>query len=536
MSCQDVSSPRPRTAVTLAVVTAGLGLNLRASVLSGPHLHAWFDVAPAAYAVLIGLPVLVTALLRLPVGVLTDRYGARVMFPVVSVLAAASVVALPLAGSVPAVAVAGAAAGVAGTSFVVGGALVARLVPYGRRGRHLGVFGLGVAVAVLVSGVSWWADPGGRSAERLLAGLLLAFAVLAAVVLRDPVPAVRAGPPLRRSARMVRLASTTPVSLLYLLALGGMVSIAVFLPIYLSAAFALPWFRALTVTGAVVGLAAGARLAGGWWTDRRPTARLLTVCYAIAAGLCLVAALAPGSWWWAAPMITGVAVCDGVAGGVLFALIGKAARADNAGAVMGLTGSAGAVGALLPPLLFGGVHSFAHSYAPAWIILAAVLVAAALYARTHDLDVGLGLPADVPSPPRPTAMTVAVLGEPETRFGAAAVVARLAELATSDELVVVYGADEQPPPRLSARALAAGLRSQLPRHDIVTVPVARRPEALGHDALRLGEYVEAGTLAIAVAPAAGLGRVAADLSLYLQADRLLRVTYTPADGAALQPA
>jgi hypothetical protein len=69
----------------------------------------------------------------------------------------------------------------------------------------------------------------------------------------------------------------------------------------------------------------------------------------------------------------------------------------------------------------------------------------------------------------------------------------------------------------------------------VAVRVARRPEALGHDALLLSEYVEAGTLAIAATRAVGRDSVAADLCLYLQADRVLRVTFTPADGAGLQP-
>jgi hypothetical protein len=84
--------------------------------------------------------------------------------------------------------------------------------------------------------------------------------------------------------------------------------------------------------------------------------------------------------------------------------------------------------------------------------------------------------------------------------------------------------------------LAAGLRNRLPRHSVVAVPIARQPGTLGRDALLLGDYVDAGTLAIAVTPAAALRSVAADLGIYLQADRVLMVSYTPADGAALHPA
>jgi hypothetical protein len=201
-----------------------------------------------------------------------------------------------------------------------------------------------------------------------------------------------------------------------------------------------------------------------------------------------------------------------------------------------VTGAAGALGALLPLLLFAGVYALTHTYSTAWTLLAAVLLAAALYVRTHGLYIGLGLAVKFEPEPSPTRLTVAVLGESDTRLGAAAVVSRLAELATSDELVVVYGPDDRGRSRLSPSAFAAGLRDRLPRHSVVVVGIARDPDALQRDALLLGEYVEAGTLAIAVTSTAGEPRsVATDLSIYLQADRVLMVSYTTAEGAELQP-
>lgn len=537
MTFQDKppSGPRPpRTAATLAVMVLGLGLNLRAAMLIGPHLHDRFGVGPAVYLVLIGLPVLVAALVRVPVGVLTDRYGARVMFPAVSLAAAPCVITLGLTDSLAVAVVAGAAAGVGGGAFVVGATLVARTFPYGRRGRALGAFGLGAAVAIGVSAASRGLDPVGQNAALLLGGLLVGFAALAAAVLRDPRPKDRAGTSLRTCVDMIRLATGTSVSLLYVLALGGIVSVAIFLPVYLATTFGFAWFPATVVTGALVVVAATGRLVGGWWTDRRPTAALLTICYGAAAALCLVAAVAPDSWRLAAPVITGIALCDGIASGALLALIGKAARPDSAGAVMGVTGAAGAVGALLPPLLIAGLYALTHSSVAAWSLLAVLLLTASLYARTHGLSVGLGLAVRFEPEPGPATMTVALVGESETRLGAAAVVARLAELATSDELLVVYGADGGRRPGLTAQALADGLRVRLPRHSVVAIRVTPRAEELGSDALLLGDYLEAGTLAIAATPAAGVRRIAADLSLYLQADRMVRVSYTPAEGAELQ--
>jgi MFS transporter, NNP family, nitrate/nitrite transporter len=533
-SQSPVPRSRPgRAATTLAVATVGLGLNLRAWMLMGPHLRARFDVRPGQFVVLVGLPLLVAAVVRLPVGVLTDRYGARVMFPAVSLAAAAAVSGMALADSLPVAVVAGSAAGVGGGAFVVGGALVSRTFRYGRRGLALGAFSLGTVVAVAVSAVCWRVDSGGRRTALVLAGLLVVFAGLAALVLRDRVAAGSAGSPVRRCLEMIRLASTSSLSLLYAVALGGLVASAAFLPLYLTAVVGVGRFQALAVTAVTVMLAAVARLAGAWWTDRRPTARLLLVCYAVAAGLCLVMAVDPRRWWLTAPVISAMAVCDGLAGGALLALIGKAARPGSVGAVMGAIGAASALGALLPPALLAGVDRLSHSYSAAWILLAAVMLAVALYARVNGLRIGLGLAVRFDTEPSPTAMTVALVGASDTRLGAAAVVSRLAELAASDELVVVYGSDEPVSPQPNANVLVTGLRDRLPRHSVMTVNVDPRTGALRRLAAPLGEAVDAGTVAIAVTPTADLGGVVAELSSYLHADRVLKVSYTLAAGADL---
>jgi hypothetical protein len=71
---------------------------------------------------------------------------------------------------------------------------------------------------------------------------------------------------------------------------------------------------------------------------------------------------------------------------------------------------------------------------------------------------------------------------------------------------------------------------------VAVVRIARDTDALGRYALLLGEYVDAGTLAIAVTPSAADPRsVASELSIYLQADRVLMVSFTTAQGAELQP-
>jgi hypothetical protein len=130
--------------------------------------------------------------------------------------------------------------------------------------------------------------------------------------------------------------------------------------------------------------------------------------------------------------------------------------------------------------------------------------------------------------------TIARVGEPDTRWGAAAVVARLAELATRDELVVIYGSDEPAArSRRDTNVLVTGLRERLPRHRIVAIRVAPRAGSLDGDAARFGELVEPGAVTIALTPMQELGGVAAHLSTHLRADRMLRVSYALSTGADL---
>ncbi|MFD0820247.1 hypothetical protein ACFQ0D_18485, partial [Micromonospora zhanjiangensis] len=201
--------------------------------------------------------------------------------------------------------------------------------------------------------------------------------------------------------------------------------------------------------------------------------------------------------------------------------------------LLGVTGSAAAFGALLPPLALIAVHRLSHSAATAWIISALTLLAVAHYVEAHGLRVGLGLAVRSDVESTETATSVVVVDEAALRADAPAVVARLAELATSDELVVVYGSDRPARPRRGAELLVAGLAERLPRHDIAVLRLTPRPGALTRVGTVVDELVEEGTVPIVVAPVPEAGGVAARLTDRIRADRVLVLAYTPADGAVL---
>jgi hypothetical protein len=128
---------------------------------------------------------------------------------------------------------------------------------------------------------------------------------------------------------------------------------------------------------------------------------------------------------------------------------------------------------------------------------------------------------DEPSEP---IVTVAAVNDWDAECDAAAVAARLAQLAVDDELLVVYGADRPG----ADRKVLAGLRTRLPRHDVVAL--SARPDL----APLLGRLLEAGSLPVVLTGAAAMHDLTAELASVVRADRVVRIFRT-ATGADLYP-
>lgn len=108
-----------------------------------------FDKAQMGW--LIGLPVLTGSLLRLPVGMLADRFGGRLVFAAVMLVSALAAFLNSFAGGFWSFAVCGLAFGIAGSSFAVGVAYTSAWFPKEQQGTALGIFGMGNAGAALTS-------------------------------------------------------------------------------------------------------------------------------------------------------------------------------------------------------------------------------------------------------------------------------------------------------------------------------------------------------------------------------------------------
>ncbi len=113
--------------------------------------NSLFNFDKAQMGWLIGTPVLTGSLVRLPVGVWTDRYGGRIVFACVMLVSAIGMYSVSLCNSFTDFLLAGLAFGLAGTSFAVGIAYTSVWFSRERQGTALGIFGAGNAGAALTS-------------------------------------------------------------------------------------------------------------------------------------------------------------------------------------------------------------------------------------------------------------------------------------------------------------------------------------------------------------------------------------------------
>lgn len=100
---------------------------------------------------LMGIPILSGALTRLPIGILTDKYGGKKVFTWLLFLCSIPLFLIPLANSFWGFAILSLLFGVVGASFAVGIGFTSVWYPKEWQGRALGIFGMGNAGAALTT-------------------------------------------------------------------------------------------------------------------------------------------------------------------------------------------------------------------------------------------------------------------------------------------------------------------------------------------------------------------------------------------------
>ena len=328
------------------------------------------------FGLLAAMPVLSGSLIRVPLGLWTDRFGGRIVFFLLMLCTVVPIWMMSYATEFWQFLVIGLFVGLAGGSFSVGTPYVARWFPRNRQGLAMGVFGAGnsgsaltkfVAPALILSaGGAWTIVPQVYSVAMLVTALL--FWMFSAT---DPKHNVPGSVSMADQLKTLRDPRVWRYCQYYSVVFGGYVALALWMTKYYVGEYGFD-MQTAALLAACFSLPGGVlRAVGGWISDKygayQTTWWVMWVCWVaffwlsypqtnftvqtITGPRDFSLGLSP-TFFTAILFLVGIAMAIGKAS--VFKFISDDFGA-NIGAVSGVVGLAGGLGGFVLPIMFGAL-------------------------------------------------------------------------------------------------------------------------------------------------------------------------------------
>jgi NNP family nitrate/nitrite transporter-like MFS transporter len=336
-----------------------------------------FGLSEAERGLMVGVPLLGGAVLRLGLGLLTDHIGARR-----TGMIGLTVTVLPLllgwlwADSFSKLLLVGLLLGVAGASFAVALPLASRWYPPQYQGLAMGIAGAGNSGTALatffgprLAEVIGWHAVFGFALLPILATLTV-FVFLAKDSPQQPPPRS-----LAEYAAVLKQRDTWWFCLFYAVTFGGFVGLASFLSIYFHDHYELSRVQAGTLATLCVIAGSFLRPVGGHLADRLGGVRVLVLLYLGVGALMLDMATSAPLIWGTVVIVTIMGLL-GLGNGAVFQLVPQR-FAKEIGVVTGIVGAAGGMGGFFLPTLLGTVKQLSGSFSGGFLIFAFIALATA---------------------------------------------------------------------------------------------------------------------------------------------------------------
>ena len=370
------ASSGPGAGAWRALVLATLGFALCFSVWGlisplAPQFREDYGLSNTQISVVIATPVILGSLFRIPIGLITDRFGGRKTFTALLLFLIVPVAGIGLlGGSYGGLLFWGLLLGIAGSSFAVGVPYVSKWFPPHMQGLALGIYGVGNAGTALAaySAPSIAGSLGWQWAFWIFILPLVAMAAVFWILGRDA-PVTGPRPSLSQGLGVFK-DELVPwiLALFYFLTFGGFVALGLYLPTLLVNVFGLtPTDAGLRAAGFIV-LATLARPVGGTVADRLGGTASLSGVFAPLPVLAVVLAFDPGIVLYTVAMLC-ISLLLGLGNGAVFKLVAEY-YPGKTGAVTGIVGAAGGLGGFFPPLVMGAVQDTTGSYSIGFVLLA----------------------------------------------------------------------------------------------------------------------------------------------------------------------
>jgi len=343
----------------------------------GIPLKSTLGLNETEFGLLVATPVLTGSLVRLPLGMLTDKVGGRIVF---FLLMLACIVPIWLIGEATKFwhfLVLGLFVGLAGGSFSVGIAYVARWFSKARQGFAMGIFGAGNSGAALTKFVAptllvaygWQMVPKVYAAAMLVTALLFWF-----LSYQDDSHKVGAGVTAKSQLAALKDPRVWKYCQYYSIVFGGYVALALWMTKYYITEYGFD-IKVAALLAACFSLPGGILRAFGGWLSDRFGAHPVTWWVMLISWVCLFfmsypqtdliiktsrgeLALHIGLNWW---MFTILLFTMGVAWAFGKASVFKYISDEyprNIGVVSGIVGMVGGMGGFILPIMFGALVDF----------------------------------------------------------------------------------------------------------------------------------------------------------------------------------
>ena len=367
----------------------------------GIRIKAELGLNDTQFGLLVGTPILTGSLVRLFLGVWTDQFGGKRIFPLTMLASAVSTFLLSHAHSYPMMLLAALGMGLAGGGFAVGVAYVAKWYPPERQGAALGFFGMGNVGAA----VTKFAAPfvmvalGWEAVAQIWAAVLAVTAILFFLFAKDdPELSARRAKgekpkSLKEQLEPLKNEQVWRFSLYYFFVFGAFVALALWLPRYLIGVYGVN----IEVAGALAATfslsASLFRAYGGVLSDRYGARKIMYATFGVS--LILLFMLSYPATDYTIHGVRGDITFSTSMGLIPFVLtifvlgffmsLGKAAvykhipvyYPGHVGAVGGLVGLVGGLGGFVLPIVFGVVSDLTGIWTSCFAVLF-LLVAIAL--------------------------------------------------------------------------------------------------------------------------------------------------------------
>ena len=329
------------------------------------------------FGLLAALPVLSGALIRVPLGIWTDKFGGRIVMFVLMLVSVPAIFVMQYAHEYWQFLAIGLVMGLAGGAFSVGTPYVARWFPKNQQGLAMGIFGAGNAGSAvnkliapsLIAYGTWHFVPTVYAAIMLGTALLFWFTTY-----HDPKHIVPSTVTLKDQLALLRDPGVLRYSQYYSVVFGGYVALALWMTEYYVGEYGLS-LKVAALLAACFSLPGGVlRAVGGYLSDKFGAYKvtwavmwILWVCFFILSypqtdliihgkGHDIPVHLGLNVVVFTVLMFTaGIAMAAGKAS--VFKFVAND-YPDNIGAVSGVVGLAGGLGGFLLPILFGMLQDF----------------------------------------------------------------------------------------------------------------------------------------------------------------------------------